>query len=150
MTTTEQRVETALKAAIQARDDARRDVLREIKTQILSARLVGAGLELTDDVCVNILRSILKQHENSASIYDAQHRADLAATERFQIAVIEEFIPTKVTEAEIRTLAKEVIAQTGATSRRDTGKVMSELVQRLSKRSYDSSTVSNIVNQLLA
>ena len=93
---------------------------------------------------------MVKQHEDAANMYDAQHRTDLAAADRFQIAVCEEFLPPKMTEAEIKTLAKEVIARTGATSPKDMGKVLPLLTPKLSERYYDYRMVSNIVNQLLS
>jgi uncharacterized protein len=148
--TIEQRVDTALKAAMQAKDNARIEALRDIKAQILLARTDGEVMELGDERAIMQLKKMIKMREDSANQADAQHRTDLAALERFRIAVIEEFFPPKVSEAEIKTLAKEVIARTGATSPKDREKVMRELVQRLSERYYDYRMVSSVVNQLLS
>lgn len=148
--TIEQRVDTALKAAMQAKDNTRIEVLQDIKARILLARTDGDVMELGDERAIAELKKMIKMREDSANQADAQHRTDLAALERFRIAVIEEFLPPKVSEAEIRTLAKEVIARTGATSPKDMGKVLPLLTRKLSERYYDMRMVSNVVNQLLS
>lgn len=148
--TIEQRVETALKAAMQAKDNARKDALRDIKAHILLECSESGGLEVTDERVIMLLKKMIKTRVDAINEADAQHRTDLAAADRFQIVVIEEFLPPKMTEAEIKTLAKEVIARTGATSPKDLGKVLQLLTPKLSERYYDMRMVSNVVNQLLS
>ena len=110
---------------MRAKDRDRLSALRDIKSKImLEATKEGAGDTVDDAVTMSILSKLLKQRKETATLYHEQGRADLAAEEEAQAAVIQEFLPAALSEEEIKARVAEIIAQTGASSMADMGKVM--------------------------
>ena len=118
-------ISDGIKDAMRAKDRDRLSALRDIKSKImLEATKEGARDTVDDAVTMSILSKLLKQRKETAALYHEQGRADLAAEEEAQAAVIQEFLPAALSEEEIKARVAEIIAQTGASSMADMGKVM--------------------------
>ena len=122
--TFEDRINEALKEAMKAKDEATKRGLREIKAQILLAKTDGSGAEINEEREIQILQKMAKQRRDSLSIYIAQDRNDLADKEREELAVIERFLPKQLDADELTVVLTALIAEVGATSPKDMGKVM--------------------------
>lgn len=139
-----------IKAAMLARDKVRLETLRGIKKEFLEAKTAkGSDGELTDDTAMKILVKMEKQRKESASIYTEQNRPDLAESELAEAAVIAEYLPKQMTEEELTAALKEIIAQVGATSPKDMGKVMGVASKQLAGKA-DGRAISTKVKELLA
>ena len=139
-----------IKAAMKARDKVRLETLRNIKKVFLEAKTApGANDELTDDAAMKILQKLAKQGKESAATYTQQNRQDLADDELAQVAVIEEYLPKPLTDSEIEAIVKEIIAQTGAASMKDMGKVMGMASKQMAGKA-EGGKISQIVKKLLA
>jgi uncharacterized protein len=142
------RIEDELKQATLARDAERRDALR----LILSA-LRGAEKELLrplkDDEELQVLQRERKRRTEAAEAFRAGDREDQAAAEERELAVLEEFMPAPLSEDEIEEIVDDVIAEVGATSMRDLGRVMADVMPQIAGRA-DGSTVSQLVREKLA
>lgn len=136
--------------AMKARDKVRLETLRNIKKVFLEAKTApGADGELTDAQAMKILQKLAKQGRESADTYIQAGRQDLADDELAQVKVIEEYLPKPLTEAEIEAKVREIIAQTGATSMKDMGRVMG-IASKQMAGTADGSTISKIVRSILA
>jgi hypothetical protein len=123
--------------------------LRAIKSAILLAKTSGANKDgLTAEDEMKMLQKLVKTRKDSLDIYIQQNREDLAKVEREEIEVIERFLPKQLSEEEIKAVVKDVIAQVGATSAADMGKVMGASTKALAGKA-DGKVVSAIVKQLL-
>lgn len=143
-------VNAALKAAMLAREKVRLEALRGIKKEFLEAKSApGAGGELTDETALKVLTRMAKQRRESAQIYTEQNRPDLAEIELAEVAVIEEFLPKQLSEEELTAELTAIIAQTGAKSPADMGKVMGVATKALAGRA-DGRAISAKVKELLA
>ncbi len=139
-----------IKAAMKARDKVRLETLRNIKKVFLEAKTApGANDTLTDDAALKILQKLAKQGKESAATFEQQSRADLAEHEMEQVAVIEEYLPKPLSEEEIEQVVKGIIAETGATSMKEMGKVMGIASKQLAGKA-EGGTISQIVKRLLA
>lgn len=139
-----------IKAAMKARDKVRLETLRNIKKVFLEAKTApGANDTLEDAAAMKILQKLAKQGKESAATYEQQNRPELAADELSQVAVIEEYLPKALSEAEIEVIVKEVIVQTGATSMKDMGKVMGMASKRMAGQA-EGGVISAVVKRLLA
>lgn len=139
----------SLKEAMKAKDDAGKRALRAIKSAIVLAKTDGSGKELDAAGEIKLVQKLIKQRQDSLSIFNEQGREDLAVKEREEIAVIEKFLPKQMDSAELETFIKDIIAKTGASSMRDMGKVMGMASAQLAGRA-DGKTVSTMVKQLLS
>lgn len=145
-----QQIATDLKEAMKSRDKVRLESLRSIKSAILLAQTEkGAGASLNEEEELKILTKLQKQRKDSLAIYEEQNREDLAAEERAQLAVIETFLPQALSETELEDYLKKVIAETGAESAKDMGKVMGRASKDLAGRA-DGKTISAKVRALLS
>jgi uncharacterized protein YqeY len=136
--------------AMKARDEASLRGLRAIKSAILLAQTdKGVTDALTADTELKILQKLAKQRKDSLEIYEQQKREDLAVKEREEIAVIERFLPKQMSEEEITAVLKQIIAQTGAITAAETGKVMPVAMKELAGKA-DGKTISAILKSLLA
>ncbi|MGB0980049.1 MAG: GatB/YqeY domain-containing protein [Croceimicrobium sp.] len=145
-----QQIATDLKEAMKSRDKVRLESLRSIKSAILLAQTEkGAGASLNEEEELKILTKLQKQRKDSLAIYEEQNREDLAAEERAQLAVIETFLPQPLSETELEDYLKKVIAETGAESAKDMGKVMGRASKDLAGRA-DGKTISAKVRALLS
>lgn len=139
-----------IKEAMKARDKVRLETLRNIKKVFLEAKTApGANDELTDDAAMKILQKLAKQGKESAATYVQQNRQDLADDELAQVAVIEGYLPKPLTDEEIEAAVKEIIAQTGAASIKEMGKVMGIASKQMAGKA-DGGKISQIVKKLLA
>ena len=146
----EQKIMADLKTAMLARDEKSLRGLRAIKAAILLAKTSeGAGGELKEDDEIKLLQKLVKQRKDSLEIYQQQKRTDLAQKEQEEIEVIEKFLPTQLSTEELQLEIKKIIAETGATSSADMGKVMGAATKKLSGKA-DGKTISALVKELLA
>ncbi|MDX9751377.1 MAG: GatB/YqeY domain-containing protein [Flavobacteriales bacterium] len=145
----QQRIDADIKAAMLARDKDRLNALRAIKSAILlELTKEGAGSTLEAATGLRILQKLHKQRMESASIYHAQRRGELAAEEEAQARVIEDYLPARLSEAQVLKEVRAVIADLGATGMKDMGRVMGEANKRLAGRA-DGSTIAATVKELL-
>ena len=138
-----------LKEAMKAKDKVTLEALRAIKTAILNEKTAAGAKEMTDVDELRLLTKLRKQRVESATIFREQNRLDLAETEEAQIEVIERYLPTMMSEDEIRTKVSEIIAATGASSMADMGKVMGQATGAMAGRA-DGKVISGIVRELLS
>lgn len=137
-------------AAMKAKDKVRLEALRNIKKFFIEAKTApGANDTLDDAVALKILAKLAKQGRDTAALYHEQNRPDLAAEEEAQAKVIEEYLPKALTPEELEAEVKAIIAQVGATSAKDMGKVMGVASKQLAGRA-DGRAISTLVKQLLA
>lgn len=139
-----------MKDAMKSKNEAVLRSLRAIKAEIIKAKTdPGAGGEINEATEQKFLQKMMKQRKDSLEIFTQQGREDLAAKEREEIAVIERFLPKQLSEAEIKTAVAAIIAQTGASSVADLGKVMGAASKQLAGIA-DGKTISSIVKELLS
>ena len=144
------KVSEDIKAAMKARDKVRLETLRNIKKVFLEAKTApGANDTLEDADALKILQKLAKQGRESAQTYIDNGRQDLADDELAQAAVIEEYLPKQLSEAEIEVEVKKVIAETGAQGMKDRGRVMGVVTKQLAGRA-DGRAISTVVKRLLA
>ena len=144
------KVSEDIKEAMKARDKVRLETLRNIKKVFLEAKTApGANDTLEDADALKILQKLAKQGRESAQTYIDNGRQDLADGELAQAAVIEEYLPKQLSEAEIEVEVKKVIAETGAQSMKDMGRVMGVVSKQLAARA-DGRAISAVVKRLLA
>lgn len=144
------KVMEALKEAMKAKDTVALESLRAIKSAILLAKTeAGASEELSEADELKLLQKLVKQRKDSAALYTQQGRNDLAEPELAQMAVIEKFLPAQLSEAEVEEALKGIIAQVGATSPKDMGKVMGVATKQLTGKA-DGKLISDIVKKLLS
>lgn len=135
---------------MKARDKVRLETLRNIKKVFIEAKTApGSDDTLSDADALKILAKLAKQGKESAATFMQQNRPDLAEGETAQVAVIEAYLPKQMSEQEIELAVSEIIAQTGATSMKDMGKVMGTASKQLAGRA-DGRIISDIVKRLLA
>jgi uncharacterized protein len=146
----EEKIMAELKEAMKAKNEGTLRGLRAIKAEIIKAKTEpGAGGTITAEKEVAMLQKMMKQRRDSLEIYQQQNRSDLALKEQEEMAVIERFLPKQLTETELRTELQAVIAETGASSPADMGKVMGVASKKLAGRA-DGKTISALVKELLA
>lgn len=146
----EQQISKGIMEAMKAKDTVRLAALRNAKKYIIEAKTSGAAVaELEDDAVLKILSKLAKQGTDSAAIFTQQNRPDLASEELAQVAVFEEFLPKRLTAAELEAEVRAVIAETGATSMKEMGRVMGVASKRLAGRA-DGKDISAAVKALLS
>ena len=144
------RISADIKAAMLAREKVRLETLRGIKKEFLEAKTAkGGDGTLPDDAAMKILAKMAKQRKETAVIYEEQNRMDLRDNELAEAAVIEEYLPKQLSEAELTEELKKIIAQVGATSAKEIGKVMGVASKALAGRA-DGKMISAKVKELLA
>lgn len=137
-------------AAMKAKDKVRLETLRNIKKVFIEAKTApGANDTLEDAAALKILAKLAKQGKESAETFQQQNRADLADAELAQVKVIEEYLPKPLTAEEIEVAVKDIIAQTGASSIKEMGKVMGLASKQMAGKA-DGKVISEIVKRLLA
>ncbi|MBK8611349.1 MAG: GatB/YqeY domain-containing protein [Chitinophagaceae bacterium] len=146
----EQQIMTEMKEAMKARNEGVLRALRAIKAEIIKAKTdPGAGGEIDEATEQKFLQKMMKQRRDSLEIFEKQGRDDLAAKEKEEMAVIEKFLPKQMDEAELREVITKIIADTGAASPAEMGKVMGVASKQLAGKA-DGKTISNMVKDLLA
>ena len=146
----EQQIMAQMKDAMKAKDEATLRSLRAIKAEIIKAKTEpGAGGEIDEATEQKFLQKMMKQRRDSLEIFEKQGRTDLAIKEKEEMAVIEKFLPRQLAEADIKLIVEKIIADTGASSAADMGKVMGAASKQLAGQA-DGKTISNIVKELLS
>ena len=146
----EQQISKGIMDAMKAKDTVRLAALRNAKKYIIEAKTSGPEIaELPDADVLKILAKLAKQGTDSAAIFTEQNRADLAEEELAQVAVFQEFLPKQLTPEELTAEVRAVIAEVGASSMKDMGKVMGVASKRLAGRA-DGKDISAKVKELLA
>ena len=142
-----QQLTDAMKAAMRAKESARLGVIRLINAAI-KQKEVDERIELSDEQVLEVLVKMVKQRKESISQYETAGRQDLADIERAEIAVIQVFLPEALSDEEVAAILDEVLAETGASSLRDMGKVMNALKPRLQGRA-DMAPLSALIKKRL-
>lgn len=144
------RISEDIKKAMLAREKVRLEALRGVKKEFLEAKTAkGANGELSDETAIKILVKMVKQRKESAEIFASNNRPELAENELAEAAVIEEYLPRQLSDEELKEELKVIIAQTGATSAKEMGKVMGIASKRLAGRA-EGKAISAAVKELLA
>ena len=145
-----EKVSKDIVAAMKAKDKVTWEALRNIKQGFIEAKTApGANDTLDDAAALKILQKLAKQGHDSADLYSQQNRPDLAEAEMAQVKVIESYLPKAMSAEEIEAAVKEIIAQTGATSIKEMGKVMGVASKQLAGKA-DGKAISDVVKKLLA
>ena len=145
----EQQISKGIMEAMKAKEPVRLQTLRNIKKYIIEAKTAGTEIaELPDADVVKIIAKLAKQGSDSAEIYRQQNRADLAEEELAQVAVMQEVLPRQLSPEELTEAVRAVIAEVGATSVKEMGKVMGVASKRLAGQA-DGKDISAKVRELL-
>lgn len=145
----EEKIQQDIKAAMLAKDSVALASVRGIKAAILLAKTAEGGEPVDDAEIVKIIQKLVKQRKESAEIYAQQNRPELAENELAEAAVMEKYLPKQLSEAEVEEALKGIIAQVGATSMADMGKVMGTATKALAGQA-DGKLISALVRKLLA
>jgi len=147
-TTLSGRIESAMRDAMRARDAQRTQTLRMAMAAAHNVK-IARGRDLTDEDVVEVLTKQVKQRRESIAMYRDGGREERAAAEEAEAAILAEFLPEQLSEAEVEALAREAIAATGASGHGDLGRVMGALSPATKGRA-DGRMVSEVVRRLLA
>ena len=142
-------ISEAIKAAMKDKDKVALDSLRAVKSQIMLLKTEAKGAEVSPEQEIAILQRMIKQRKDSYEQFTAQNRADLAEVEEAQMKVIEKFLPKQLSAEELETEMKKIIAETGAQSAKDLGKVMGAAGKALAGKS-DGKSISEMAKKLLS
>jgi uncharacterized protein YqeY len=147
--TLEQKIMDDLKAAMKAKDQAALRSIRAIKSAILLRKTDGSGVEMNEEEEIKLLQKLVKSRKESLDIYTKQDRTDLAKIEEEEINVLEKYLPAAMSQEEAEKLVLHIIEQTGATSMKDMGSVMSAASIQAAGR-IDGKILAQIVRQKLS
>ena len=142
-------ISEAIKNAMKDKDKVALDSLRAVKSQIMLLKTEAKGAEVSPEQEIAILQRMIKQRKDSYEQFTAQNRADLAEVEVAQMKVIERFLPKQLSDEELETEMKKIIAETGAESAKDLGKVMGAASKALAGKS-DGKSISEMAKKLLS
>lgn len=146
----EQEVMIRMKDAMKAKDDDTLRGLRAIKAEIIKAKTEpGANGEVSEEGELKLLQRLVKQRKDSLEIFEKQNREDLALKERAEINVIEQFLPKQMSENEVRAAVQNIVAESGASSPADMGKVMGVATKQLAGKA-DGKQIAAIVKEFLS
>ena len=146
----EKEISTGIMEAMKAKNPVRLSALRNVKKYIIEAKTAGPEIaELPDADVIKIISKLATQGSDSAAIYAEQHRQDLADEELAQVAVLQEFLPKQLTAEELTESVRAIIAEVGATSMKEMGKVMGVASKRLAGQA-DGKEISAKVKELLS
>jgi uncharacterized protein len=148
MTLLRDQVNADLTAAMKAKDAGRLSALRMLKAAIMN-KGVEKGRDLEDAEVLQVVSSLVKQRRDSIEQFTKAGRTDLVEKETGDIAVLEHYLPPAATAVEIEAAVKAAIAETGAASPKDMGKVMKAVMPRLAGKNADGKTVNEIVRRTL-
>ena len=149
MTQLEERIQKDLVSAMKNHQENALAALRSIKAAIQNEKTNGTYHELTDADIVGLIQKLIKQRKESMDIYSQAGRDELADKEQKEMFVLMEYVPKQLTEEEVEEKVKSIIAETGASSMKDMGKVMGLATQRM-KGLAEGKTISQIVKNLLS
>ena len=140
-----------LKDAMKARDKRKLEALRAIKAALLlekTGKDVADG-EIPESIELKLLQKLVKQRKESAILYRQQNRPELAEEEEYQVSIIEKYLPEQMSEEEVKSIIEKIVADTGASSMKDMGRVMGMATKQLAGKA-DNKAISNIVKKLLS
>lgn len=141
------RITEDMKNAMRAKDTARLGAIRLLQAAI-KQREVDERIELDDMQVVEAIEKMLKQRRDSISQYEAANRHDLADVEKFEVAVLQEYLPAALTESELNDILSQVITETGAAGIKDMGKVMAAIKPLVVGRA-DMGKISGLIKSRL-
>ena len=141
------RINEDMKAAMKARESDKLGAIR-LLTSALKQKEVDERIEITDDIVLGVVEKMLKQRKDSIEQFTAGNRMDLVAKEQFEVGILQMYMPEQMSDAELSIVLVEVIAETGATSAKDMGKVMNALRPRVAGRA-DMGKLSGLVKARL-
>jgi len=142
-------VNVGIKDAMKERNEPRKRTLRAIKAQLLLLKTSGTDVEITETQEIKLLQKMVKERQDSYTIYVQQKRNDLAKPEQEEMDIIKEFLPQQMSEEELTDALKGIITQTGASSMKDMGRVMGMASKQFAGKA-DGKMISAIVKSLLA
>jgi len=145
--TLRERIELDIREAMRRRDSARRDALRFLKSQIQLAD-IAQGKPLDEPGVADVIAKQVKDRRESIRMFQQGHRADLVAKESAEVAILEEYLPARLSSEELAQLVQNVIKEVGASSIRDKGRVMGRLMPQVRGKA-DGAEVNALVSQLL-
>ena len=141
--TLRERINDDMKTAMKARDSEKLGAIRLLQAA-LKQKEVDERVDIGDDIVLAIVDKMLKQRKDSIEQYTAGKRMDLVAKEQFEVTVLQAYMPAQLSEVELAAVLDQVIAETGATSAKDMGKVMNALRPRVAGRA-DMAKLSAVV-----
>lgn len=144
-----QQIAADLTAAMKAKDTARLSALRMLKAAVMNKGMVEKGRDLNDAEVLQVVASLVKQRRDSIEQFAKAGRTDLVEKETGEIAILEHYLPPAVSADEIDAAVAEAIAETGASSPKDMGKVMKAVMPKLSGKNVDGRTVNDAVRRKL-
>ncbi|MEO6039923.1 MAG: GatB/YqeY domain-containing protein [Saprospiraceae bacterium] len=145
----EEKINEDLKTAMRAKDDVGLRGIRAIKSAILLAKTDGSGQAIDEAREVQMLQKLVKTRQESMDIFLKNNRPELAEKEREEIEVIKRYLPAMLEGEELEKIIRQIVAETGATSAKDMGKVMGAANKQLAGKA-DGRAISEIVKRLLA
>ena len=145
----EQKIMAEMKEAMKSKNEAALRGLRAIKAEIIKAKTEpGAGGEIDEATELKFLQKMMKQRKDSLEIFEQQNRTDLATKEKEEIEIIARFLPQPLSPSELKEALQAIIAQTGASSAADMGKVMGIASKQLAGKA-DGKSINAVVKELL-
>jgi uncharacterized protein len=145
----ETQINEAIKEAMKAQNEARKRALRAVKAEILLIKTDGTAEGLTEEKGIKLLQKMVKQREDSFTVFSQQNREDLANIEREELEIIREFLPKQLSETELVTILQTIITEVGASSPKDMGKVIGAANKQLQGKA-DGKIIAEWVKKLLA
>lgn len=145
----EEKIQQDIKAAMLAKEREKLESLRAIKAAILLAKTADGSESIADDALVKIIQKLVKQRKETAVIYKEQNRPELAEKELMEASYMEVYLPKQLSEEELTAEIKKIIAEVGATSAKEMGKVMGVASKALAGKT-DGRAISTIVKSLLS
>ena len=140
-------IKTDMYSAMKSGDKEKAGTLRTLLAK-LKDRQINTRQELTDNDCINVIKTLVKQRKEAAKMYEDAKRPKLAEKEKIELAILETYLPKMMTEKETRTLIENVINETGAEGISDIGKVMPIVMQR-GEGKVDGKNANIILRELL-
>ena len=142
-------IQNGIKAAMLAKEKVKLESLRAVKAAILLAKTADGSETISDEAVLKIIQKLVKQRKESAELYKAQNRPELAENELAEAAAMEVFLPKQLSEEELAVELKKIIETVGAKGPQDMGKVMGTATKQLSGKA-EAKAISAMVKQLLA
>jgi len=145
----EKRVMDDMKTAMKAKDKVALRSIRSLKAEILKFKTSGTGEELTAELEIKMVQKMVKQRQESYDVYVKQGRDDLATPEKEEMEILAKYLPEQLDESALKDVISKVIAEVGASSMRDMGKVMGNVSKQLAGKA-DGKMISTMVKLLLS
>ena len=142
-----EKIRTDLTAAMKAQEKERLSVIRMLQSALKNEQ-IDAGHELSDEEAMSVIRKSVKQRQDSIEQYSNAGRNELADKERAEMEILKSYLPAEMSEEELENGLREIVAATGAQSKKDLGKVMKEATARYKGRA-DGKKIQEIVSRLL-